>query len=303
MNRMKKSVIVALLATLCSAAWAISLEEMLIHAARTGDMNILQVALNQVVNPNYTDASGKTALMYACEKMWYEGVVTLLEKGAHVEIKNKTDGKTAIMYAAQGKPMIVQKLIEEMANINAKDFERKTALMYAIEDENNNVIDLLLRQGADCLATDSYGNTVAMYAVRYKNRALLRELVKNPLIDWNKTNNKDVSPFILACRYGDINIVALLLQKAPIDVFAYNAIGRPILIQLLADKISPNIIKCIMEYCNPEEILSMTDHEGHDIKYWAEKQGYEWILAMLDEIEEKESRRNRAYSKSIRRNF
>ena len=301
---MKKSVIVALFVALCSAAWAASPEEVLIHAVKNCDIPTLQILLRQGVNPNYTDASGKTALIYACENEWYAGVVTLLENGAHVEIKDKANGKTPLMYALQGaNTMIVQKLIEEMANINAKDFERKTALMYAIEDENNNVIDLLLRQGADCLATDSYGNTVAMYAVRYKNRALLRELVENPLIDWNKTNNKDVSPFILACRYGDINIVALLLQKAPIDVFAYNAIGRPILIQLLADKISPNIIKCIMEYCNPEEILSMTDHEGHDIKYGAEKQGYEWILAMLDEIEEKESRRNRAYSKSIRRNF
>ncbi|MDE6069169.1 MAG: ankyrin repeat domain-containing protein [Treponemataceae bacterium] len=297
MNKMKKSVIVALLATLCSAAWATSLEELLIQAVKTSDMNILQGAL-QWANPNYTDASGKTALMYACENGWYAGVVTLLEKGAQVEIKNKADGKTALMYAVQSvNTMIVQKLIEAMANINAKDFDGKTALMYAIESNNNRVANFLLKLGADCLATDNYGNTIALYAVKHKNRMLLRELVGNFLIDWNKTNNEGISPLALACMDGDLNIINQLLQEAPIEISASHIDGQSIIIWLIANRKSPAIIEYLVNFCNPEEIRSMTDVEGHDIKYWAEKQGYKNILIRLYEIEEKESRRDRAYSK------
>lgn len=286
MNKLKKSVIVALLATLCAAAWATSPEELLLHAVKAENMNELQVAFKQGANPNCTDANSKSALIYACENGWTPGVELLLENGSYVEGKDKADGKTALMYAAQGvNTMIVQELIGRMANINAKDFEGKTALMYAIEKQNDRVVNLLLRQGADCLATDNYGNNIAMYAVKHNNRTLLRELVRNPLIDWNQTNNEGISPFALACMNGDLNIVRQILQKAPIDISASYIDGQPILIWLIANRKVPAIIKYIIEYCSPEEILSTTDDLGHDIKYWAEKQGYESVLALLAEIE------------------
>lgn len=297
MNKMKKSVIVALLAALCSVVWATSPEELLIQAAQNRDMDKLQSALNQGADVNCTDADGFSTLLHACKKEWDEGVAYLLGKDVDVDVGNK-NGKTALMYAVSHWNMTnARRLIDKGANINAKDFDGKTALMYAIESNNDRAADFLLRQGADCLATDSYGNTVAMYAVRYKSRALLRELVKNPLIDWNKTNNDDVSPFALACMDGDLNIINRLLQEAPIEISDSHIDGMPIIIWLISHRKSAIVIECLVNFCNPKEIRSMIDDEGHDIKYWAEKQGYKNILIRLYEIEEKESRRNRAYSK------
>lgn len=297
---MKKNVIVAMLVALCAAAWATTPEELLLHAVKTVNMNELQIALEQGAYPNYTDASGKSVLIYACEKEWYGGVVRLLENRANVEIRNKADGKTALMYAVQGaNTMIVQKLIEEMANVNVKDFEGKTALMYAIESRNDQVIDFLLRRGADCLATDNYGNNVAMYVVKHNNnnRTLLRKFVRNPLIDWNETNNEGISPFALACMDGDLNTVRQILQETPIGISDSRIDGQPILIWLIAHNKSRITIEYIIRFCALEEIHSMIDEAGHDIKYWAEKQGYEWVLAMLAEIEEKASPIIRASNK------
>lgn len=286
MNKLKKSVIVALLATLCAAAWATSPEELLLHAVKAENMNELQVAFKQGANPNCTDANSKSALIYACENGWTPGVELLLENGSYVEGKDKADGKTALMYAAQGvNTMIVQELIGRMANINAKDFEGKTALMYAIEKQNDRVVNLLLRQGADCLATDNYGNNIAMYAVKHNNRTLLRELVRNPLIDWNKTNNEGISPFALACMDGDLNIVRQILQETPVEISDSRIDGQPVLIWLIAHKKSMGIIEYIIGFCNPREIRSMIDDEEHDVKYWAEKQGYKGVLMRLYEIE------------------
>lgn len=282
----KTAIFVAFAVLVCASVQALSPEGLLLHAVKTENMNELQVAFKQGANPNYTDANGKSALIYACENGWTPGVELLLENGAYVEGKDKADGKTALMYAAQGvNTMIVQELIGRMANINAKDFEGKTALMYAIEKQNDRVANLLLRQGADCLATDNYGNNIAMYAVKHNNRTLLRELVRNPLIDWNQTNNEGISPFALACMNGDLNIVRQILQETPVEISDSRIDGQPVLIWLIVHKKSMGIIEYIIEFCNPREIRSMIDDEGHDVKYWAEKQGYKGVLMRLYEIE------------------
>ncbi len=306
MNKMKKSVIVALLAALCVAAWAASQEELLIQAVKNHDIPTLRILIRQWANLDYTYEDGKSALMYACKDSWYEGVVFLLGENANVELTDRY-GRTALMYAVQsGYIMSVRLLINNGANINVSDYEGKTALMYAIENQVNDIVDLLLRQGADCFAKDSYGNTVAMYAVKYQNLMALDKLLeRSPFVDWNQTNGEGISPFTAACMRGDLYAIKQLLEKVPVNISDSRIDGMPIIIWLIANRKAPAIIKCIMEYCNQEEILSMTDHEGHDIKYWAEKQGYENILMRLYdyEIEKKESRQKGAYSKSIRRNF
>lgn len=304
---MKKSVIVAMLAALCAAAWAISPEELLIQAVKNCDIPTLQILLRQRADPNYMDANGKSALVYACEKGWYEGVICLVGGDANIDSRDIHD-RTALMYAVQsGYIMIVQFLINNGANINAKDFDRKAALMYAIENKDTQVMNLLLRLGADCSATDIYGDNIAMYAAKNGMICTLNEgaLQKKYVIDWNKTNKEGLSPFTVACMKGDFIGIKQLLQEAPIEISASHIDGQPIIIWLIANRKSSAIIEYLVNFCNPEEIRSMTDVEGHDIKYWAEKQGYENILMRLYdyEIEEKGSRRNRAYSKSIRRNF
>ena len=289
---MKKSVIVALLATLCSAAWAASPEELLIQAVKNCDIPTLQILLRQRADPNYMDANGKSALVYACESSWYEGVICLVGGDANIDSRDIHD-RTALMYAVQsGFIMVVRFLIDNGANINAKDFDRKTALMYAIENKSDQVMNLLLRLGADCSATDIYGDNIAMYAAKNGMICALNEgaLQKKYVIDWNKTNKEGVSPFTVACMKGDFIGIKQLLQDAPIEISDSRIDGQPIIIWLIANRKSPAIIECLVNFCNPKEIRSMTDVEGHDIKYWAEKQGYEWILAMLDEIEEKGSR-------------
>lgn len=319
----KTAIFVAFAVLVCASVQALSPEELLIHATRTKNIDKLQDVFKQEINPNYTDANGKSALMYACENEWYEGVKTLLEKDVDVDASDK-DGKTALMYACEkqwyegvkvllekgvdvnaskkdgetaflravqdGNIKLVRLLVYEDANINASGYKGKTALMYAIENQCNDIVDLLLRRRADCFATDMYGDGVAMYAVKYKNGTLLKKLLKNSFVDWNKTNNNDVSPFALACMDGDLNIVKQILQETSTEVSACRILDDPIIIWLIANKKSENIIRYLIESCSPKKILSMTDIFGHDIKYWAEKQKYWNILALLAEIERKELR-------------
>jgi uncharacterized protein len=77
-----------------------------------------------------------------------EAVKSSIAQGANVNDKDK-DGKTALIYASEkGNADIVKFLIAQGANVNAKDKDGKTALMYAADKGHTDVVALLKNAGA-----------------------------------------------------------------------------------------------------------------------------------------------------------
>ncbi len=101
-----------------------------------------------------TNKDGITALMYLCaaspDRVERE-LLTLLEEGASTELKDK-NGKTALMYAISNKDKTAAKnyceLIEQFGDllINDKDNSQKSALEYAVEQNNENLVGWLLER-------------------------------------------------------------------------------------------------------------------------------------------------------------
>ena len=58
------------------------------------------------------------------------------------------DGNTALMLAAEGEPQIVEALIEHGCDLNIQNSEGHTALMRAIQYEDEMIISMLLEAGA-----------------------------------------------------------------------------------------------------------------------------------------------------------
>jgi len=119
-------------------------------AARNGPRDVtipLSLLETGKVNPASQDEQGYTALWWAigggCEKL----VTLLLETGqANVEAKEKSTGRTSLSHAARvgNEPIVKALLGVSNVNLNAKDNQGITPLMWAMEFGNTKVVDLLL---------------------------------------------------------------------------------------------------------------------------------------------------------------
>jgi ankyrin repeat protein len=149
-------------------------------AARNGHAEVVSVLLKQkTVNINTKDGKfGKTALIWACEKYAYqnaiklllgrEDVIKLLLAREDVEVNAKdNEAKTALIWACQyGREGVVKLILaREDVVVNAKDNEAKTALMFSCKNGHRDVVKLLLaREDVEVNAKDNDGKTSLMWA-------------------------------------------------------------------------------------------------------------------------------------------
>ncbi|MDD5007115.1 MAG: ankyrin repeat domain-containing protein [Syntrophorhabdaceae bacterium] len=91
-------------------------------------------------------------------------VRTLIEKGANVNAKD-SDGYTALLWAAYyGNTDVVRALIEKGADVNAQNKRKQTPLHLAADKGHTNTARLLVEKGADVNAKDTFGDTPAITA-------------------------------------------------------------------------------------------------------------------------------------------
>ena len=90
----------------------------------------------------------------------------LIKNGADVNDTKHPEGTTPLMYAVRfSSPKIVDKLIKEGANINAKDNKGQTVLMHALwnySSDSLKIIETLIQKGANIDAKNICGETALM---------------------------------------------------------------------------------------------------------------------------------------------
>ncbi|XP_049597225.1 kinase D-interacting substrate of 220 kDa B isoform X2 [Syngnathus scovelli] len=129
------------------------------------------------------------------------------------DVDSRSDnGQTPLMVAAeQGNLEIVQELIRRGANINFDDVDCWTALMSASKEGHIQVVGELLDNDANMEHRDMGGWTALMWAA-YKGRTDVAELLLSKGANPNITGQYSVYPIIWAAGRGHAEIVHLLLQ-------------------------------------------------------------------------------------------
>jgi ankyrin repeat protein len=137
----------------------------LIVAMRYEALNVGRVLMAQKgIDLEAKAPNGNTALMMAAFRKNKTAVLELLERGAQVNQK----GWTALHYAAAaGSVEIATILLDKYAYIDAETPSGMTPLMIAAREGQEDVVQLLLDQGADATLKDGgFHLTAAEFAVK-----------------------------------------------------------------------------------------------------------------------------------------
>ncbi len=218
------------------------------YAVYNGDLNLLndifQFLSDKGTIINTKDSSDWTPLHYAVYYNALDVVKFLVNKSADINAKDK-DSKTPLDLAAQendtsvaeflkqtelDKKLLaavqdadlneVKDLINQKANINAKDMYGWTPLHFAASRDKLSVVEFLFNNNANIKAKDVYGNTPLHVAAQYSsNLEIVKFLLDKDISGINDITNNGWTPLHVAIQGNKLNTVELLLGRgADIEV-------------------------------------------------------------------------------------
>jgi ankyrin repeat protein len=213
-------------------------EDMLLEAAKNGNIGLLVQLVDQGFNVDVTNKYGRTPLMEAVRESEVPAAKFLLDSGASVNAKDENQHSALSMAVSEGDPAMMQLLIDGGADlshthkikhvsintVDKKDahahmlvYDNASLLLIAVREEEPQPIMLLIEQGLD----PNVGHRVKEYDVT-------RELTKNDgsvgLSQFEgmmqedaphmklKTTIEGWTPLMEAAQSGEDELVDLLLK-------------------------------------------------------------------------------------------
>ncbi|KAK0620819.1 ankyrin repeat-containing domain protein [Immersiella caudata] len=176
-------------------------------------MRIVNLLYDSGAEPNARTPDGDTALHFAVETGDERVVGALLRHGASVDVRN-AKGRTPLHRAVSGWafPGIVRMLLSQGASALATDLEgyMPLHLIKISTQEGVELVNLLVKSGADRMVPALRGDRPAHCAVRRGNWPVFRRLVEMG-IDVHARGAKRRTLLHVAAKYGDLEGVEKLL--------------------------------------------------------------------------------------------
>ncbi|MBD0373626.1 MAG: ankyrin repeat domain-containing protein [Pyrinomonadaceae bacterium] len=186
----------------------------LIKAAQEGDLEKIRLLTAQGANVNAESKERFTPLMIAALGGDVEMAGVLFGNGAAPDAADGFKGWTALMIATiEGHAEVVSALIEQGADVNARNSRGWTALRFAVSMDETEVLRLLTAAGADVNSVDGEGQTALMQAAGEDSSESLRILLDagaDPLV---KDKNGRTA-LMIARELGHAKSVRLLKEAA-----------------------------------------------------------------------------------------
>ena len=220
------------------------------------------------------DAVG-TALYYASNIGLQAVVQVLLDEGADVNAKDEYGGTALYRAAWNGHEAVVRRLLEHKADVDAKDNNGETALSRAALYGHEAVVRLLLEHKADVDAKDNDGETALSRAALYGHEAVVRLLLEHKA-DVDAKNNDGETALSRAARYGHEAVVRLLLEDEA-DVDAKDNDGETALSRA-AWSGHEAVVRRLLEH---KADVDAKDNDGETALSRAARYGHEAVVRLL----------------------
>ena len=160
------------------------------EAAEANDIETMRLLIDKGADATAADGGGYTPLMTVAAHCNEAAIQFMLAKGANVNAANTFSGEvefgkiqlihlTPLMLAAPHcSAGIVKTLLDAGAKVNEKDLREMTPLMFAVSSERQDmdVLNLLLKSGADVNARSNMGETPLDWARKFGNRNTIAAL-------------------------------------------------------------------------------------------------------------------------------
>ncbi len=209
-NFLKKHSIPAIGLSVGSMVGAIFLWEKFKKGRERKLNNKLQLALkNRGMDEEYY---GWNRVLISVAHLGHLDIVKLLLAANKVEvnIQNNKNGTALMLAAKNGYSNIVELLLKYGADVNLKDGRSNTALMVAAFNGHLEIVELLLAYGADANIQNNKNGTALMCAT-YNGYLDIVRLLLNHDADVNIQNKRNDTALMWAADRGRSDIVELLL--------------------------------------------------------------------------------------------
>lgn len=222
----------------------------------------------------------------------------------YIEARKNIEDKTPLMIS------IIDNLYYDgtYENINFRDSDGRTALMYAIGlSAGSETVKMLLENGADAKMHDNKNITVLMYAASYADSPEIIEMLINKGADVDEKTSGQKKPLHFAAQYNEnADIIKALIKHGanPEDMAYYSIRGEyksPLMVAVeynnsgeviayLADSVMDinafvygvNILDLAVQYGTIDTVQIILD-AGADVNKGAFKQGYSALaIAAMD---------------------
>ena len=225
----------------------------LLLAAILDHFEVVKCLIDLGADINAVSFGGCTPVLFACDNSSPAVAEYLIRRGADIKKPNKSGG-TCLMKAVKFKELC-QLLLDNGADVKAKDENGDLALHYAIEENQPDTVQLLLDHGSDPYLRNEAGDDAFQTASIGGKELILKEL----LFNWNPP----VQRWIESCQllggyfivYGDETDKAINFWKDAVDIQQMNS-G----FEIISSK--PNPVYLFAQEVNTVEELEARNRES-----------------------------------------
>lgn len=204
------------------------------------------------INPNIVTKDGSTPLHSIANTKVDKSIFEFfLKAGANVDQMN-SDGNTPFLNASSRNSLEIVKLLAKHSNnLNTVNKKRQSALTLAVENNNPDIVEFLLKQGLDAKIKDSDGNSLAYYLVESFNAKNPKDfdskvkMLQAHGLKMNTIQAEKNTLYHLAAKKDNLDLIKRV-AKFNIDVNAVNAEGTTALQQAAMKAKNAEVLKYLI---------------------------------------------------------